>query len=231
MAAILSAVSGTPVIPGSFPPRPPRLPPIDTHHQPIFGDSWSGSVHKLPRRPALQQALIPTILSAVSGTPVIPRSLLAPAPLQLLDTRGTAGKDSWPDVTEFINDVNSTTVRFKPVVTLGGKLQAFLAKVQQQMEIPSELHTRLTQLSELATFLHDLSQFLQQFPIFKLFLPPLTASLANERQAITGLDTDVGQLVQSAASLSASIQVLVYLHALYLYYRIYSVFSYVYSLS
>lgn len=214
MAAILSAVSGAPVIPGSFPPRPPPLPPIDTHYQAVLEDSWSDSLHKLPRPPALQQALMPAIHSAVSVTPVTPGSFLAPTPPLPLDTHGAAVKDDWPDVTQFINDVNGITVHFKPVVTLGGKLQAFFAKVQQQMEIPSELHTRLTQLSELATFLHDLSQFLQQFPIFKLFLPSLTASLANEQQAITGLDTDVGQLVQSAASLSASIQVLVYLHAL-----------------
>lgn len=29
MAAIVTAISGTPVLPGAFPPRPPKAPPLD----------------------------------------------------------------------------------------------------------------------------------------------------------------------------------------------------------
>ncbi len=42
MAALISALSGTPVKPGSFPPRPPKAPPLD------FGGSRKQRVNKVP---------------------------------------------------------------------------------------------------------------------------------------------------------------------------------------
>ena len=113
----------------------------------------------------------------------------------------------WPYVTQFMNDVDAIISGLQPVLNLGGELQKFLSKVQQQMGIPKELHNQLIKLSDLAQFLYDLSQFLQMFPIFKPFLPPLTASLSGEKQAIANLDTDMSQLVQSTVDLSVAIKV------------------------
>ena len=195
MAAILSAVSGAPVIPGSFPPPPPPLPPLNVHG----GDGELDVAQHIEAVDSARQIMAMHVHNPVltlGGKLQVYRSTVA-----------LRAQDGWSDVTQFTNAVDSISTSLKPVLTLGGELQAFLSTVQKQMGMPAELHTRLTQLSELTTFLHDLSQFLQQFPIFKPFLPALTASLAKEQQAITYLDTDVGQLVQSAASLSTSLQV------------------------
>ncbi len=152
----------------------------------------------VPRRGRQRRSIATAPLSYTASLVSFP-AIASPQP--------TGSPTDWSDTAQFAKDVDSITTSLAPVLTLGGELQKFLAKAQQQTEIPSELHTRLAQLSELTTFLHDLSQFLQQFPIFKPFLPPLTSSLANELQAITGLDTDMSQLVQSTASLSSSLQV------------------------
>ena len=113
----------------------------------------------------------------------------------------------WSDVTQLMNDVDAISNGLQPVLNLGGKLQQFLCKAQQQMGIPEDLQNQLSNLAVIVQCLHDLSQFLQMFPIFKPFLTPLTASLSDEIQAIAKLDTGMSQLVQATYDLSVSIKV------------------------
>ena len=120
----------------------------------------------------------------------------------------------WSDVDQLIKDIDAISVGLQPVLTLGGQLQQFLAKVKEQMGIPAELHAKLSQLINGAKFLHDLLQFLQTFPDLSIFLPALTSSLADELKAAGELDTAMNQLVQSATALSNSVQVCMVLYIL-----------------
>lgn len=116
----------------------------------------------------------------------------------------------WSDVTQFIQDVDSITHDLKPVLKLGEQLQNFLSEAEKQMGIPSQLHDQLTKLSNITQFLYGFSVFLQLFPIFKPFLPPLTAKLEEEKEALLSIDTGMNQLVQSTSVLATSIKVCVY---------------------
>ena len=121
--------------------------------------------------------------------------------------KASSSPTDWSDVIQLMNDVDAISNGLQPVLNLGGKLQQFLCKAQQQMGMPEDLHNQLIKLSDVMQFLHDLSQFLQMFPIFKPFLTPLTASLSDEIQAIGKLDTGMSQLVQATSDLSVSIKV------------------------
>ena len=121
--------------------------------------------------------------------------------------KASSSPTDWSDVTQLMNDVDVISNGLQPVLDLGGKLQNFLCKAQQQMSMPEDLHNQLIKLSDIMQFLHDLSQLLQMFPIFKPFLTPLTASLSDEIQAIAKLDTGMSQLVQATSGLSVSIKV------------------------
>ena len=114
---------------------------------------------------------------------------------------------NWSDVDQLIKDIDAISVGLQPVLSLGGQLQQFLTKVKEQMGIPAELHSKLSQLTDVAKFLHDLLQFLQAFPVLNTFLPALTDSLADELKAAGDLDTEMNQLLQSVTALSNSVQV------------------------
>ena len=122
-------------------------------------------------------------------------------------TKVSSSPTDWSDVTQFINDVDAISNGLQQVLKFGGKLQNFLCKAQQQMSMPEDLHNQLIKLSGIMQFLHDLSQLLQMFPIFKPFLTPLTVSLSDEIQAIAKLDTGMSQLVKVTSGLSVSIKV------------------------
>ena len=115
----------------------------------------------------------------------------------------------WSDVIQLVNDVDTISNGLQPVLNLGGELQKFLCKAQQQMSIPEDLHNQLSKLSDIMKFLHGLSLLLQMFPIFQPFLVSLTASLSDEIQTIAELDNDMSHLVQTTSDLSVSIKVCV----------------------
>lgn len=137
-----------------------------------------------------------------------PRSL-SPLPAVAAPKRVSSPKD-WSDVDRFTTDIDSICGTLKPILDVGQELEKFLRKAHEQMGKPAELHARLTQLSDLVNFLHDVSQFLQQFPLFNAFLPALTTSLGEEQKAFTGLDSDMSQFVKSVSSLSDSLKVRLY---------------------
>lgn len=115
--------------------------------------------------------------------------------------------DDWSDVDQLINDIDAISAGFQPVLTLGGQMQQFLNKVQEQMGIPAELDAKLSQLVDIAKFLYDLFHFLQQFPVLNTVLSPLTDSLADELKLIGELGTSITQLGQSTIALSTALQV------------------------
>ena len=117
----------------------------------------------------------------------------------------------WSDVTQFMKDVDAISTGLQPVMNLGGEMQKFLCKAQQQMSMPKDLHNQLIKLSDIMQFLYDLSKILQMFPIFKPILTPLIANLSEEKQAISNLNTEMSRLVQSTSDLSVSIKVCMYI--------------------
>lgn len=150
-----------------------------------------------PKGLAVMQA---AMLLEVAPTSISPLpAIAAPQPV--------SSPTDWYDVDTFTTDIDNISVTLKPILAVGEELKKFLDRAHKQIGIPAELHDRLMHFSDLVNFLHDLSQFLQQFPLFSAFLPPLTTSLGEELQAITYLDSNMSQFVESVSSLSDSLKV------------------------
>lgn len=119
-----------------------------------------------------------------------------------------ASLTDWSDVTQFLEDIDTICRGLKPVLTLGTQLQQYTGKAKVQLAIPAMLHTKLSAFQTETKFLYDFVDFLQIFPIFKLFLPSLAGALKDELGSIEGLDKDMSQFVDGASSLSAALQVI-----------------------
>ena len=111
------------------------------------------------------------------------------------------------DLDVFMGDIKKIVESFKPVLTLGTNLKAYIKRTKDQLVIPSQLHGNLSPFQTEAQFLYDASSFLQMFPIFKVILPTLTGGLKAQLASIKSLDTSMTQLVTSTTSLSTSLQV------------------------
>ena len=144
-------------------------------------------------RQALPEKLGPVGALPTFPTVSQPKSVKSPTDFSDLDT--------------FINDINTIVKSFKPLVTLGKNLIDHTKRTENQLVIPSQLHGNLIPFQTEVKFLHDTSNFLQRFPVFKVILPPLTGALSNELKDIELLDTDMTKLVASTKALSASLQV------------------------
>lgn len=115
----------------------------------------------------------------------------------------------WSDVTQFVNDINAVSESLKPVLTLGTQLQQYIGRAKAQLSLPAELHTKLSAFQVETQFLYDFVDFLQIFPIFKMFLPSLADALKDELTSIKGLDDDMSKFVDGTSSLSTALQVII----------------------
>ena len=127
---------------------------------------------------------------------------------QQLGTRAVEyDEDTWPGVQTLLSDITKTIANIQGIIPTGHALDQALADVPKLECVPQMLLTNLGDLFTIMKTLHDLSSFLQNFPVLNVLLKPVTDSLADEELAIQHLQTDTGQVISYSDAITSSIKV------------------------
>ena len=114
---------------------------------------------------------------------------------------------TWPGVEALLSSIATTIANVQDIIPTGHALEQVLAGVPMLEHNPQMLHSNLGDLMIVMETLHDLSSFLQKFPLLNVLLKPVTESLGDEELAIQQLQTDTGQVVDYSNSITSSIKV------------------------
>ena len=125
----------------------------------------------------------------------------------LLATALVTSDSSWPGVDDLLNNVAKTVATVQGIVPTGQALDHAVAQVPSLELAPIQLHNNLGDLYTIMNTMHDLSSFLQAFPVLKVLLKPVTESLADTELTIQDLETDTGKVVSYSNTVVASIKV------------------------
>ena len=146
-----------------------------------------------------------SVVSLVNTEPSI--ALVALTFQQFNTTAVEHAEATWPGVKTLLSNITKTIANVQGIIPTGHALDQALADVPKLEHVPQMLHTNLGDLFTIMKTLHDLSSFLQNFPVLNVLLKPVTESLADEEMAIQHLQTDTGQVVSYSNSITASIKV------------------------
>ena len=221
MAAVVSAISGTVVIPGEPAPPLPPFPPditikgsgptttLDLPHSKVLMNSlFETNHHPIMFIIILQMPVVSLLFTQESSSIAVTQSLTFQR--LAIDTTAQVSKyaePTWPGVEALLSSIAKTIANVQGIIPTGRALQQALAGVPTLEHNPQMLHTNLGDLMIIMKTLHDLSSFLQKFPLLNVLLKPVTESLANEELDIQHLQTDTHQVVGYSNSITSSIKV------------------------
>ena len=148
---------------------------------------------------------MPVVSSEYAGLSIAPLKQYTFEPL--IPVTVAMSDSDWPGVSTLLSDIAHTIESIKGIVPTGQALNNALAGVPKLEHTPQMLHSHLGDLFTIVNALHDLSSFLQKFPLLSVLLKPVTDTLSDEESAIQNLQKDTGQIVGYSNSIVTSIKV------------------------